>query len=332
MNINPISAFCINFKGRVIDYHAHTGNFMGEQFTKDNLDVFVKSPLSNGDTVEKIVVSNIDPFDGTKDEYASNEELYNEIKDDDKYVFMYGCSPKNTSVENVARFMEEYPDAVRGLKFHPNSQGVPITDECYEPYFAFAEENNLPCLFHTVVPTDMGKLVRKEDDTVDTDALDQYSDPQLVYEAAKKYPTVPFVMAHMGSGWRESHDWTLETMLESIENGDANLYCDISWVDIDSEMVDGHKPKDHIIKAIKALKGINNPDWKHGDQSFRLVFGTDAPIARFNEEKGTDHYVDFIDEIKYAIRNDEDLAPDADEIIEDLFYNNAKKLIDMPNQ
>ena len=35
---------------------------------------------------------------------------------------------------------------------------------------------------------------------------------------------------------------------------------------------------------------------------------------------------DFIDDIKFAIKNDKDLAPEADKIIDDLFYNNAKKL------
>ena len=331
MRISSASFFNVNFNGRVIDYHAHTGNFFGTQFKKEDLDIFVKNPLPNGDIVEKMVVSDMDAFDGTKDEYRSNKKIYKKIKSDDKYLLMFACSPKNGSVCKVEKFIRKYPNSVKGLKFHPNAQATPITDACYEPYFALAEKYNLPCLLHTVVThDDVGKLIRNEDGTIDKSALDKYSDPELVYEVAKKHPQVSFVIAHMGSGWKESHDRTLEILLESVKNGDANLYCDISWVDIDSDEVNGHHPKEHIIKAIKALKGINNPDWKYGDQSFRLIFGTDAPIGRFNEQNACKDYADFIDEIKYSIRNDEDLAQNAEQIIEDLFYNNAEKLIDMP--
>ena len=330
MHINSVSLFNINFSGRVIDYHTHTGNFFGTNFKKENLDVFVKNPLPNGDIVEKMVVSDMDAFDGSKNEYRSNKKIYKQIKGDDKYLLMYACSPKNGSVRKVEKFMKKYPDVVKGLKIHPNSQAVPITDACYEAYFALAQKHNLPCLLHTVVTHDnVGKLIRNEDGTVDKSALDRYSDPEMVYEVAKKYPQVPFVMAHMGSGWRESHDRTIDVLLDSVQNGDANLYCDISWVDIDSDEVAGHKPKEHIIRAIKELKGINNPDWKYGDQSFRLVFGTDAPIGRYNENNKLKDYADFIDEIKYAIRNDKDLASEAEQIIDDIFYNNAMKLIDM---
>lgn len=97
-------------------------------------------------------------------------------------------------------------------------------------------------------------------------------------------------------------------------------YADVSWVDIDNAQT-------HIVKAIKRLKGIGEKDWKYGDQSYRLMFGTDAPLARFQGEGDVrTTYSNFVDKIKTSIRNDKDLQPEAEKIIEDLFYNNAKKL------
>lgn len=56
------------------------------------------------------------------------------------------------------------------------------------------------------------------------------------------------------------------------------------------------------------------------------MFGTDAPLARFSDDSAKEVYSKFVESIKSSIRNDKDLKPEADKIIEDLFYNNAKKL------
>ena len=143
---------------------------------------------------------------------------------------------------------------------------------------------------------------------------------QQYYELAKKYPKTPIVMAHMGAGWNESHNLALNVILDSIKNGDANLYADISWVDIDEDS------KYHILNAIKTLKGYNNPDWKYGDQSFRLFFGSDAPLARFGEDEALNHYNKFVESIKKAIRCDNFLKNDSEKIIQELFHDNAEKL------
>ena len=133
----------------------------------------------------------------------------------------------------------------------------------------------------------------------------------------------------MGSGWNQAHDKAINILLESIRNNDANLYADISWVDIDNPQIEEHSPKEHIVKAIKELKGIDNPNWPHGDQSFRLLFGTDVPLARFHDwtyPEALNDYAKFVDDIKFAIRNDNALKENSEKIIEDLFCNNAKKL------
>lgn len=43
--MNVTNTFNINFKGNIIDSHVHVGTFNGNVYTKDNLDIFVKSNL-----------------------------------------------------------------------------------------------------------------------------------------------------------------------------------------------------------------------------------------------------------------------------------------------
>ena len=342
MNITSITSLNskLNFRMNIIDMHTHLGHHMKSCSTKEQLDVFIRQPLPNNDTVEYMIVSDTDSFKGQGfNEYDGNKKALEELAGDNNYRLMAGCAPHNGDVEQVKRIINEHPNDFIGLKFHPKDANLSPLDAKYKPYFDFADEKELPCLFHTHVPVDNnGRLVRTADGSVDTARLSQSCDPQLIYEAAKKHPKTPFIMAHLGAGWNESHDRAIDVLVESVKKGDANLYADISWVDIGLE--GGQPPeKTHIVKAIKSLMGIGDANWDKGDQSFRLMFGTDAPISRFAyEENGRtkehvrNQYSNFVDDIKNAICEDADLKPRANEIIENIFYNNAKKLFKLPDK
>ena len=311
----------INFLGKIIDSHAHIGSHDGAVYTKQDLDVFVKSELPNKDTVEKIFVSDLDVLHSNKNEYEGNKAILEIFKDSSKYELLASCNPKDGDIKNIEKLFNENPNKFIGLKFHSDIQQLDLSDKKYEPYMDFASKNKLPCLFHSQVNLMEGGIINPNSKHV--------SDPEKIYALAKKYPKIPVVMAHMGAGYNEAHDKAIDIMIKAIENGDANLYADISWVDIDADVRNGHNSKDHIIKAIKRLKGIGDTTWKYGDQSYRLMFGTDAPLARFKEkdsQNSISNYTKFIEDIKHAIKTDKDLSKDADKIINDLFYNNAEKL------
>lgn len=320
----------INFGLNIIDMHTHIGTHKNKAHIKPNLDIFTKQPLPNNDVVELMIVSDMDTFKGHGlDEYEGNKKALQTFKGDKSYAMLAGCAPHSGDVSHIERLMQEFPDSFIGLKFHPNDASLPVTDPKYKPYFEYARKNKLPCLFHSHINVDdHGRIFKLPDGSFDRAKADKFSDPELIYKAAKKYKDTPFIIAHLGSAWNESHDRAIDILVESVRKGDANLYADISWVDIDAKpVVDGVSPKDHIVKVIKKLKGIGDPTWDKGDQSFRLMFGTDAPLSRFyKEDSARNHYTKFVDEIKAAIRGDKDLAKDAEKIIEDLFYNNAKKL------
>ena len=325
-NIQP--AIHMVFRSKIIDAHAHIGFHDNQLLTKKDLDVFIKSKLPNNDNVEKIFVSDIDVLHGTKTEYQGNKDTLCLLGKDYHYELFASCNPKKGNVEEIKKLFEENMDKKGkntrskfiGLKFHPEIQNLSPLDSRYEPYLQFADEIKIPCLFHTQVNLDeKGRL---------TENINKLSDPQIIYETAKKHKSTPFVMAHLGAGWNEAHDKTINVLISSIINGDADLYADISWVDIGLE--GEYRPqKEHIIKAIKALKGIDRKNWEYGDQSFRLIFGTDAPLGRFKPDErpyARLNYTNFIEDIKNAIKSDKILKKDAEKIINDLFYNNAKKL------
>lgn len=307
----------------IIDSHTHIGNLNGKTYTKSQLDVFVKSRLPNDDIVEKMYVSNLDVLTSKMGEYEGNKKLLDNFKNSSEYELFLACSPKDGKIENIEKLIKENPNNFIGLKFHPTLQNLDTADSKYLPYLEFANKNKIPCLFHSAVALIDGKI---------NPNIKDISDPELIYKLAKRYKETPVVMAHLGAGWQEAHDKAIDILVKSIKNGDANLYADISWVDIGLEHCgnfnkDEHRTKEHILKAIKKLKGIGEKDWKYGDQSYRLMFGSDAPLDRFsNINDRLKEYTTFIDDIKFAIKNDKDLAPEADKIIDDLFCNNAKRL------
>ena len=309
MNITKISK--TNFMGKIIDSHAHIGKHNRGCYIKSDLDVFVKSELPNKDTVEKMLVSDLDVLHGIKNEYEGNKLALETFKNNEKYSLLASCNPKDGEISNIKKLFKDYPSGFVGLKFHSDIQQLDLDNKKYEPYLEFASKKKLPCLFHSQVELFEGGKVNP--------SIKHIADPESIYALAKKYPKTPIVMAHLGAGWNEAHDKATDILIESIKKGDANLYADISWVDIDQEHT-------HVVKTIKRLKGIGEKGWIYGDQTHRLMFGTDAPIDRFKKEDSRKIYSDFVDKIKESIRKDKDLKNDAEKIIEDLFYNNAKKL------
>ena len=83
--MNVTNTFNINFKGNIIDSHVHVGTFNGNVYTKDNLDIFVKSNLPNKDNVEKMIVSDLDVLCGLNNEFDGNKTVLNIFKNDKKF-------------------------------------------------------------------------------------------------------------------------------------------------------------------------------------------------------------------------------------------------------
>ena len=121
----------------------------------------------------------------------------------------------------------------------------------------------------------------------------------------------PVIMGHMGMGSKSDNYAGLQILIDSIKNKDANLYADTAWVD-----------EDVLVDSLKRLMKETK------DGLSRIVFGTDAPLGKRGENYRPS-YIGRIQRIQAKIRNDIELAPYAEEIIEKLFSKNAAKLFNI---
>ncbi len=137
--------------------------------------------------------------------------------------------------KELEQLIAENRDIVSALKLHPYHSKISPVDEKVRPFLELAKKYNLPVVSHT--------------GTGPEDA------PVHVYEAARKFPEIPFVMVHMGLGSDNKE------ALELLGKAD-NLYGDTTWV-----------PVETTIEAV------------HRYGSRKLFFGSDMPID------GTDTYL-----------------------------------------
>lgn len=302
-----------NFKGKIIDSHVHCGKWTNDLFSTGDVLEFFNKKFNNGkDSIDRVIISNLDCIINNKnktpykDEIEGNLKLIKSCINNDKLVPFVVCQPGYGSAANIELLLKSYPDVIKGLKFHPACLNLPANDVKYLPYMELAEKYNKPCLFHSEVITDsQSNFVRTG-----------VSDPELIYETARHFPNVPVILGHMGLGGGKAHDAGIETLLNSIDRGDAKLYADLAWVDWDNPA------KPHIVEVVDKLLHSSK-----GDKTERLLFGTDAPLGVFGEKalKQQDAYENNIKNIKQSIR--ENFGEDANKLISRIFYRNSKKLL-----
>ena len=128
----------------------------------------------------------------------------------------------------LEQMIRDHADLVRAIKLHPFHSNILPTDERVLPYLDLAQELHLPVVSHT------GGC--------------EAAEPIHLYEAAKMFPKVNFVMVHMGL--ESDHKAALDLLGKA-----DNLYGDTTWVSMDA-----------TIEAIR----------RYGSK--RMVFGSDMPI------------------------------------------------------
>ena len=75
------------FKSRIIDMHAHVGNWDNKSFDTNSFDVFLNSKFNKNDSIEKVIVSNLDCINPSimQDEFVGNSDLLALIKNNPKF-------------------------------------------------------------------------------------------------------------------------------------------------------------------------------------------------------------------------------------------------------
>jgi predicted TIM-barrel fold metal-dependent hydrolase len=87
------------------------------------------------------------------------------------------CDPHRP--DETMAFLESAGDRVRALKCHPSFARLPLTAPAYRPFLAYARDHDLPVVTHC------GRWR-------------EVAGWEIALAAAEAFPTVPFVLSHMG--------------------------------------------------------------------------------------------------------------------------------------
>lgn len=174
---------------------------------------------------------------------ANRELLEKAAGSGGRLYLSFWCKPATEdNAAAVYDFIQENRTLVRGLKFHPFYSRLPLEDQRYTPYIEIAAQLGLPVSVHT--------------------AADRLSSPEQLLALARRYPTVPFIMVHMGLCSDN------EEAIACLSQAD-NLFGDTTWV-----------PLNKVHLAIQRCGAE------------KMLFGSDAPI---DGERSYAFYVELLE-------------------------------------
>lgn len=175
-------------------------------------------------------------------------------------------------VSTIETLIKDNRDVIVAVKFHPFHSKLRFDSKEIESYVKLAQKYSLPVVTHT--------------------GSGEHDNVRLVYDVAKKFPDVNFVMVHMGLGTDNEQAIQLISKLE-------NLYGDTTWVSTESTK-----------KFLSVC----------GDE--KIVFGSDSPID------GKDTYLQngFGERSLYQAYFNEFKNEVSEETYEKIMYKNAQKL------
>ncbi|OHD15484.1 MAG: hypothetical protein A2086_14825 [Spirochaetes bacterium GWD1_27_9] len=244
----------------IIDSHVHIGNTV---FFETPEDILIKSMkkykidfgiVSSLDGCEYDPDLNIIDPKVSKSQYEVSLQTLQFVKKyPDMFKGLIWIKPDTESfTKDLENFMLSNKDYICGFKTHPYHSKLAITDKKYAKYLEFADKHNLPFEIHT--------------------AKDIYSKSEFVYEVAKDYKNINFIMVHLDL-------WTDNSNAINLLPKLPNLYGDTTWVSTES-----------VLKAIK-IAGSN-----------KILFGSDSPIDGINTYE---KYQDLLKTLKKELSTDD---------------------------
>lgn len=265
----------------IIDTHVHIGGeavgfHMNEEMVLEAMEKYQidYALVSNGDAGEMDHQQKVLPKEvQVTQEDALKRTLTFARKHPDKIGAGVWVKPYSQGVtKELEDLIKENRDIIYMIKLHPFHSNTAPDSEKILPYLELAEKYQLAVVSHT------GGC--------------EAASPMHLYKAAKLFPTVPFVMVHMGLGSDNKE------ALDLLGKAD-NLYGDTTWV-----------PMETTIEAIK----------RYGSK--KMIFGSDTPIdgvdTYFCNPKGDRSlYQDYFHVLPDKISK---------EAYEDLMYKNAMRI------
>lgn len=221
----------------IIDSHVHIGGHVADfEMTEEDVIYSLNTYkidsaiVSNADSVECDGSHNPLKEDRQISQYNSTVRTINFARDYPKRIYVAPWLKPLTQVitKDFVDLLDRNLDIVKAFKVHPFYSALPFDSERLEPYLEVAQKFELPVIVHC--------------------ALDNYSNPDIIFRVAQKHPYIKFVAAHMGL--ETDHKATIELCKKL-----PNLYADTAWVNLDATV-----------------------DFVNNCGSDRLFFGSDSPI------------------------------------------------------
>lgn len=278
-----MSFYCDKLGGEKmkIDSHVHIGGeYLGFHMNEEMVLEMMKKYQ-----IDYAIVSNVDAGELDHSQKLITKE--HQISQEDAVRRTIDFARKNTGkigvavwakpilqgvTEELEEIIRENRDVIQAIKLHPYHMNLSPTDEKVLPYIRLAEKYQLPVVSHT------GGC--------------EAAEPVYLYEAAQMFPTIPFIMVHMGLGTDNKEALDLLGKQE-------NLYGDTTWVPIST-----------TIEAIR----------RYGSK--KMLFGSDAPIDGVdtylcNPKGERSVYQDYFQVLPEKISSD---------AYEDLMFRNAMRI------
>lgn len=267
----------------IIDTHTHITETLGfymteemilEMMDKYHIDYCI---VSNGDSAEYDHCLKAIPMEMQISQKASFERSIKFARQNiEKIGIMPWIKPATeTADKEFIKLLDDNLDIVKGIKVHSYHSKTFFDSERMIPYIELARKHHLPVASHT--------------------GGSEEASPKYVYNMAKKYPDVNFILVHMGLGTDNKE--AVDIMAKA-----DNLYADTTWV-----------PVSTTVEVIK----------RYGSK--RIMFGSDSPIDGLdtydcNKEGKPSLYRDYFNGIEAIIEH---------EAYEDLMYKNAMKIFNI---
>lgn len=262
----------------IIDTHTHIGRSLGFNMKEsDILYMMEKYGISH------CIVSNTEcathdhkqrklPFFLYKNHIKTNRRAIAFARENKGRISVAMWVNPYKDPKEIEELIKDSLDVVVAIKFHPYHSKMRFDSKETQRYIELAKKYSLPVVTHT--------------------GNSECDDVQLVYNVAKKYPDVNFVMVHMGLGTDNEKAIKLISKL-------PNLFGDTTWVSTKS--------------TLKFLDVC-------GDE--KIVFGSDAPIDgkdTYLQNKSGERsiYQSYFNEFKDLVNP---------ETYDKIMYKNAEKL------
>lgn len=245
--------------GRIIDAHAHCSGGRKDDLLRpyaklNGLRYDLKELL---ETMERHGVASallLSPPVGKGVPLPNMEVVKLCEKSRDALFPVFTVEPKDAAVKEALRLADGQRGFVKGFKIWLGYRKVFARDEVFRPLYDYAEEHNLPVLFHT-------------GDTASSTGSLAHAHPLTLDEVANEREDLRIVICHVGN------PWILDTAELLYKH--TNVYADISGL-----VVGGGGYSREYMRML--AQRISEAVYYAGGAE-KLIFGTDYPVETYED-------------------------------------------------